>query len=472
MTTIPLWIDNAPVTSGKKFPVTLASSGKVVHEAYGATPEIAKRAVESCQKAFETWSRTTPWHRRELLFKAAALIRERKTEIIKIIQEETPASDFFASVFGCDMTAMFCEELGSQVTSNTHGMIPHTLGEDTMALVIKEPQGVQLGIAPWNASFLLAARAVLTPIAVGNTAVLKASELSPKIHNYLALILKEAGFPAGVLNVMQHSREDGPAILDVLIKHPAVRKVNFTGSTAVGRIIATKAAEVGKPTLMELGGKAPQIVMEDADLDKAAQAATMGALVHHGQICMATERVIVHESVADAFVAKMVESARSFPAGHAVTEAGAKKTQALVQDAVDKGATLALGPLERDGAALKPTIITGLTPKMEFYKIESFGPTAGVLTYKTIDEAVELANDTEYGLSASVFSRNIPKAIAVAKRIQSGAVHINSMTVHDEPGLPHGGMKASGYGRFGSSFGIQEFLEVKTITITDDEFKN
>ncbi len=177
-------------------------------------------------------------------------------------------------------TIELLEELAAQVTFATNGIIPHTRDADSMALVIKEPYGVQLGIAPWNASLFLAARAVFTPIACGNTAILKASELSPGVHHFIGQLLKDAGFPPGVLNIVQHRREDASIVLEALISHPAIRKVNFTGSTAVGKIIGGMAASHCKPTLMELGGKAPQIVFEDADLDKAAQAAVIAAYAH------------------------------------------------------------------------------------------------------------------------------------------------------------------------------------------------
>lgn len=172
------------------------------------------------------------------------------------------------------------EELAAQITHATNGILPHTRDGSMMAMVIKEPYGVQLGVAPWNASLFLALRSVITPIACGNTAVLKASELSPGVHHFIGQLLKEAGFPPGVLNIVQHRREDAPQILEALISHPAVRKVNFTGSTAVGKLIAAKAAQYAKPCMLELGGKAPMVVFEDADVEKAAQAAIAGAFSH------------------------------------------------------------------------------------------------------------------------------------------------------------------------------------------------
>jgi acyl-CoA reductase-like NAD-dependent aldehyde dehydrogenase len=172
------------------------------------------------------------------------------------------------------------EELAGQITNMMTGSLPHCRDSNTMAFVVKQPYGVQLGIAPWNASLFLALRSVITPIACGNTAILKASELSPGVHHFLGRLLKKAGFPPGVLNIIQHRREDAAQIFETLISHPAVRKVNFTGSTAVGKVIAAKAAQYAKPCILELGGKAPLIVFEDADLEEAAKAAVMGAFVH------------------------------------------------------------------------------------------------------------------------------------------------------------------------------------------------
>ena len=197
-----------------------------------------------------------------------------------ILQLETPIPTLMVEMVNIDNSIALMEELAGTISLATSGVIPHTRGENTIALVVKEPYGVHLGIAPWNASLFLAARAVLTPIACGNTAILKASEISPKIHNFIGRMLTEVGFPPGVLNVIQHRREDAPQVIEAMIAHPAVKKVNFTGSTAVGKIVAGMAARHCKPTLMELGGKAPVIVCKDADLDEAAQAAIVGAYLH------------------------------------------------------------------------------------------------------------------------------------------------------------------------------------------------
>ncbi|KAJ5626401.1 hypothetical protein N7510_002710 [Penicillium lagena] len=452
-----LWIDNEDVRSAIEFPVINGQSGKTVHTANGATPELAIAAVESAQRAFGPWSKTSPWERRKLLQSAARILHNRRQEISELIKLETPAPDFMVEEININNGIALFEELAAQVTNMTNGMLPHCCESSRMAFVVKQPYGVQLGIAPWNASLFLALRSVITPISCGNTAILKASELSPGVHHFIGRLLKEAGFPRG------------SQIAEALISHPAVRKVNFTGSTAVGKIIAAKAAEYAKPCILELGGKAPLIVFDDADLTQAAKAAVMGAFVHHGQICMGTDTVLVHKSVAEELIARLSVEAPRIPRSWAVSDQQAIKTEALVEDAINKGGRLAYGKLERNGSSLHPTILTGVKPSMRLYWEESFGPTLAVLAFETEDEAVALANGHEYGLSASVFTKNVARGIRIARRIDSGSVHVNSMTVHDEVQLPHGGTKSSGWGRFGVPWAFDEFLQIKTITITDSD---
>ncbi|KAJ5811772.1 hypothetical protein N7474_008073 [Penicillium riverlandense] len=442
----PLWIDNEDVSSAIEFPVINGQSGKTVHTANGATPELAVAAVESAQRAFGTWSKTSPWERRKLLQSAARILHNRRQEISELIKLETPAPDFMVEEININNGIALFEELAAQITNMTNGMLPHCRESNRMAFVVKQPYGVQLGIAPWNASLFLALRSVITPISCGNTAILKASELSPG-----------------------HRKEDAAQIVETLISHPAVRKVNFTGSTAVGKIIAAKAADYAKPCILELGGKAPLIVFEDADLTEAAKAAVMGAFGHHGQICMGTDTVLVHKSVAETLISRLSAEAPQIPRSWAVSDQQAIKTEALVEDAINKGARLAFGKLERNGSSLHPTILTGVKPSMRLYSEESFGPTLAVLAFESEDEGVALANGHEYGLSASVFTKNVARGIRIARRIDSGSVHINSMTVHDEVQLPHGGTRSSGWGRFGVPWAFDEFLQIKTITLTDSD---
>ncbi|OAG45499.1 hypothetical protein AYO21_00135 [Fonsecaea monophora] len=472
MDNVPLWIDNKPVQSGTTFSVINSTSQKTVWTASSASVELAQAAVESASKAFQPWAHTHPTERRRIFFKAAELFRSRRDEIIDIMVQETNCSRQWAAGINMHMGVEFLEELASLATSSCTALNPASSQLTTkgrLALVFKVPYGVVLGIAPWNAPFILAIRAVATPIICGNTAVLKASELSPKTHNIIGQVFRDAGLPPGVLNIVQHCREDAAEVINAMIAHPAVRKINFTGSTAVGRIIAQQAGRYLKPVLLELGGKASCIVLEDADLIKAAKAVVMGGFLHHGQICMATERVIVMRRVSEEFLKILRTEAEAFVAGNAVSTDGAKRTESLVEAAVEQGAHLEFGHAARLNASLRPTILSGVTKDMALFYTESFGPTISLTIVDTVDEAVSLANDSEYGLSASIFSQNIPKALRCAKRIETGACHINAMTIHDEPFLPHGGAKESGFGRFGGQWGMDEFLQVRTITILDEE---
>jgi acyl-CoA reductase-like NAD-dependent aldehyde dehydrogenase len=345
-------------------------------------------------------------------------------------------------------------------------------------MAIRTPAGVVLGIAPWNAPVILGVRSIATPLAVGNTVVMKASEICPGVQALIGECLMEAGVPEGAVNVITHAPADAPKIVEALIAHPAVRRVNFTGSTRVGKIIGELSARYLKPAVLELGGKAPMLVLDDANLDEAVNGAAFGAFMHQGQICMSTERVVVDERVADSFVAKFAAKASSLPAGDPrggnvvlgslVSVEAAEKVERLVKDAVDKGAKLVAGG-KREGSIMEATVLDHVKPHMDIYYEESFGPVASVIRAKGDDALVEIANDTEYGLSAAVYSQDINRAVSVAQRIQSGICHINGSTVADEPQIPFGGVKASGYGRFGGPWGIAEFTDTKWLTIESEQ---
>ncbi|KAJ9615425.1 hypothetical protein H2200_001500 [Cladophialophora chaetospira] len=465
---VPLWIDNEAVHSANKFEVKNSSTQEVQWTASGADVDLAKRAVGSASRAFVPWSRTHPTQRRRIFLKAAELFRSRRAELVDVMVRETNCTRQWADEVNMTIGINFLDELASLATWCSTGSLPTTESADRLAMVFKQPYGVILGIAPWNSAFILAIRAVATPILCGNTAILKASELSPKTHHLIAQIFRDAGLPPGVLNVVQHSREDAAEVINTMIGHPAVRKINFTGSTAVGRIIAREAGQHLKPVLLELGGKSSCVVLDDADLTKAARAVASGAFINHGQVCMGTERVMVQRSVAQDFRAALRKEAQKVSQGNAVTVTGAQRSQSLVAKALEQGAQLEYGQSSLKGAAQEPTVISGVTEDMEIFYAESFGPTVTLTEVDTAEEAVALANDTDYGLSASIFSKDISRAIRYAKQIETGACHINAGTVHDEPTLPHGGNNSSGYGRFGAQWGMDEFLQIKTITVLDD----
>lgn len=308
---------------------------------------------------------------------------------------------------------------------------------------------------------------------VGNTIVAKASERAPGCMWLLADIFHSVGLPPGVLNVITHTPEQGSIITPILVKHPSVKKVNFTGSTAIGSLIAKMAGETLKPCVMELGGKAPAIVCEDADIANTALQCTLGSFMYAGQICMATERILVNKKVAPQFreaLKATIEQVFADKSGMAmINKLGPEKNKKLVEDALAKGAKTIYGDVEACSrpTAVRPIVLEGLTTDMDLYYTESFGPSVAIFEVENDEEAIKIANDTEYGLASAVFTEDLRRGLKIAKRIETGAVHINSMSIHDEPVLPHGGAKRSGYGRFNGIEGLKEWVRWKTITWKD-----
>ena len=344
----------------------------------------------------------------------------------------------------------------------------------SIAMAYRQPAGVVFGIAPWNAPIILGVRALALPLACGNTVILKASEICPATHVMIGEILQSAGLGEGVVNVLTSDIADAEAVSEAVIGAPPVRRINFTGSTRVGRILALIAAKHLKPILLELGGKAPLVVLADADLDAAVDAVVFGGFANQGQICMSTERVIVERGVADAFAAKLAKRVAALPVGNpnegdfvlgsVVGPATVSRVQRLMTEAESLGAKRLTGG-GATGTIMPGIVVDFVTPEMALFREESFGPQVSITRVDSVDEAVRLANDTEYGLSAAVFTRDLARGIEVARRIDSGICHINGPTVHDEAQMPFGGVKASGYGRFGGKAGIEAFTELRWITV-------
>jgi vanillin dehydrogenase len=364
-------------------------------------------------------------------------------------------------------------EAAAMTTHITGEVIPSD--EGVLALAVRQPAGVVLGIAPWNGPVILGVRAIAMALACGNTVILKASELCPATHRLIGEVMLEAGLAPGVVNVVTNAPADAAKIVDALISHPAVRRVNFTGSTRVGRIIGETAARHLKPALLELGGKAPFLVLDDADLDEAVKAAAFGGFINQGQVCVSTELIVVDAAIADAFVAKLKQKAMTmtagdprlgeFALGSIVSREAAERIASQVKDALAKGATLVAGG-RTDGTIMEATVLDHVTPAMRIYGEETFGPVVCVVRAHGVDEAVRIANDTEYGLSSAIHGRDVTRALAVAKRIESGMCHINGPTAQDEPQMPFGGVKGSGYGHFGGKASVAEFTELRWITIS------
>jgi acyl-CoA reductase-like NAD-dependent aldehyde dehydrogenase len=475
METITLLIAgrDVPASGSATFNRLNPISGDVATRAAAASVADARAAADAAAAAFPKWSAIGPSERRAKLNKAADLLESRAAQFASILTTETGATGGWGH-FNVHLAANMLREAASMTTQISGEVVPSDV-PGSLAMALRQPVGVVLGIAPWNAPIILGVRAVALPLACGNTVILKASEVCPATHRLIGAVLNEAGLGEGVVNVITHDPKDAEAIADALIAHPAVKRVNFTGSTRVGRIIAMLGARHLKPVLLELGGKAPLIVLEDADLDAAVDATVFGAFANSGQICMSTERVIVDEKVADQFGAKLAKRVAGLPVGDprkgdfvlgsVVGRPTVERVQQLVRDAVGKGAKVLCGGESADGTIMKGIVVDKVTPDMSLFREESFGPQVSITRVKSAEEAVRVANDTEYGLSAALFSRDIAKAIELAKRIESGICHINGPTVHDEAQMPFGGVKASGYGRFGGKAGINEFTELRWITI-------
>ncbi len=478
MTDVKLLIagQDADATGGAVFERRNPLSGEVATRAAAASPKDAVRAADAAAAAFPAWAALGPNARRKLLQNAAARLRARSADFAQRCSAET-GSTLGWGHFNVHFAAMLLEEAAAITTQVTGEVIPSDHA-GTLAMAVRQPAGVVLGMAPWNAPVILGVRSIAMPLACGNTVILKASEICPATHRLIGDIFTEAEFPPGVVNVVTHSAEAAPAIAEALIGHKRVRRVNFTGSTRVGRLVAEMAARNLKPVLLELGGKAPLVVLDDADLDEAAAAAAnFGAFMHQGQICMATERVIVDDTVGDDFVGRFAQKAKGltlgdpskgqFALGGLVDASSVARVNALIADAEDKGATVVIGGKTNE-MLFPPTIVDHVTRDMRIYSEESFGPVVAVIRAKSPDDAVALANDSDYGLSAAVFGRDVGRALGVARRIDSGICHINSATVQDEGQMPFGGVKNSGYGRFGGHAAIHEFTELRWITVATE----
>ncbi|MEH6502878.1 MAG: aldehyde dehydrogenase [Cycloclasticus sp.] len=472
-----LIINNETVdaSSGATFERINSLTGKVVSQGAAATIEDANRAADSAAIAFKTWSETGPTERRLLLLKAADILESKTGDFIQAMAAEVGASPLWAGFNVMMAAGLFREAAG--LTTQIQGETIPTDKPDTLSMTFRQPVGVILSMAPWNGPVALAARAIAYPIACGNTVVFRASEVSPKTHMLVVEAFLEAGIPPGVLNVITHASEDAPKITEALIAHPAIRRINFTGSTRVGSIIAQQAGKYLKRCLLELGGKSPLVILDDANIDEAVRAAIFGCFLYQGQICMTTGRIIVDEKVADEFVEKFTAAAKQLtqgdPAvagneqcviGPLVEASSGDRLNGIVKEAVEKGATLVTGGTA-DGASMPATILDKVTSEMRAYHEESFGPVISVIRVKDDEQALFVANDTEYGLSASVFSRDFPRAMKMAKHIESGICHINSATVNGEAQAPYGGTKSTGYGRFDGRAVIDEFTELRWVTI-------
>jgi len=447
--------------------------GSVATRAPAASTADAEAAVDAAAEAFKTWSQTGPGERRALLLKAADALEALTPRFIEAVAAETGATGPWAG-FNVMLAAGMLREAAALTTQISGEVIPSDV-PGSLAMGLRQPAGVVLGIAPWNAPVILGVRAVATPLACGNTVVLKGSENCPRTHQLIAQAFVDAGFPPGVVNYVTNAPADAGAVVEAMVAHRAVRRVNFTGSTRVGKLIALTCAKYLKPVVLELGGKAPLLVLDDADLDDAVNATAFGAFANSGQICMSTERIVVDGQIADDFVARLAKKARGLPLGDprkpepvvlgsVVGMGTVEHCNALIDDALAKGAKLVCGG-KADSTLMPATLLDRVTREMRIYHEETFGPVKAIVRVDGVEAAVACANDNDYGLSAAVFGRDIARALNVARRIESGICHVNGPTVHDEAQMPFGGVKGSGLGRFGGKAGVAEFTELRWVTV-------
>ncbi|PYH97831.1 aldehyde dehydrogenase family protein [Aspergillus ellipticus CBS 707.79] len=474
---IPLIINGKEEHASSTFDVISPYTNQVCWTTASASPQDAVRAVEAADAAFPSWSQTKPTVRRDILLKAADILESRLEQNAEYMRTEMGADVGASQYFIVPLGIRMLRDIAGRITSIC-GSIPVVEEEGQSAMIYKEPMGVVLGLVPWNAPYVFGVRSAACALAAGNTTILKSSELSPCSYWALARAFEDAGLPAGCLNLVSCRPQDAPEVVNAMIEHPAVRKINFTGSTAVGRKIARACGQNLKPCLMELGGKNSSIVCADANIETAVKGVLAGAYLNSGQICMATDRILVHSTIAPVFIDALKRALSSnidpsSPPPTLVNMASKTRVSNLVKDALAAGAHLIHGSVDQDstqtdkGVRLAPVLLGGVNEKMNVWQEEAFASLAACMIVDSDEEAIRIANGSDYGLSASVFTEDLRKGLAMARRIQSGAVHINSMTIHDEPVLPHGGVKSSGWGRFNASQGLNEFLVTKSVTWMD-----
>ncbi len=472
-----LFINGSPVVSpaGATYDRRDPVSDRVVTRAVAGDEDDARWAADAAASAFGSWAATDPQDRAAILLAADRMMEARTDEVVDIAAGELGSTEDWTR-FNVDIArqilrqaATLCDAIGEEAVPGSPPGRGYRLA--------RRPAGVVLGIAPWNAAVTLATRAVAAPLACGNTVVLKGSELCPKTHEWVVRCLCDAGLPLGALNYVINAPERAGSVVSSLIAHSAVRRVTFTGSTRVGRDIAVEAARHLKPCLLELSGKGTMIVLEGADLALAAEAAAHGAFFNQGQICMSTERIVVEDSVAHDFVDRLATAARALrfdaetgrsPLGALISAQAPLRIRGLIEDAVANGATLLTGGEVR-GNLIQPAVLDHVAPGMRIYAEEAFGPVAAVVRVGDAEEALSVANDTDFGLVASVFDRDGARALSLARALDCGIVHVNGSTVYDDPAMPFGGLKASGYGRFGGRAAIEEFTEIQWITVREDD---
>jgi succinate-semialdehyde dehydrogenase/glutarate-semialdehyde dehydrogenase len=460
--------------SGAVFAVHDPASGETLVEVADMGVAETRRAIDAAAGALPGWRGRTAKERAAVLRRWYDLIMAHADDLALLMTREQgkPLAEARGEVvYGASFVEWFAEE-GKRV----YGDVIPTVANDRRLLAIRQPIGVCAAITPWNFPVAMITRKVAPALAAGCTVVCKPAEATPLSALALAELSRQAGMPEGVFNVVVASGPQAPAIGLELCTHPVVRKVSFTGSTEVGRILLRQSADTVKKLSLELGGNAPFIVFDDADLDAAVEGALASKYRNAGQTCVCANRLYVQSGVYDAFAARLAEKVAQFTVG-AGTEPGVQigplieaaavdKVQAHIADAVAKGARVLAGgkPHARGGLFFEPTILVGVTPAMRVAREETFGPVAPLFRFDTEAQAIEMANDTEFGLAAYFYSRDVGRVFRVAEAIEAGMVCVNSGILSNEV-APFGGVKQSGLGREGSKYGIDEYVEIKYLCL-------
>ncbi|WP_261801605.1 aldehyde dehydrogenase family protein [Streptomyces sp. ISID311] len=459
--------------SGATYPDCDPWTGSVLATVAAGDAEDTVRAVDAAQAAFASWADALPAQRQQVMLRASEVLDRRREEVLGLLASETGCGRHYGTV-----QVDFSIALLRQAAGLPYAAVGQVLPSDipgTQALAVRQPVGVVAAIAPWNASLVLSGRGVVGPLALGNTVVLKPSEESPLTGGTLwAEIFAEAGLPPGVLNVVTHAPGGAGGIADALISHPAVRRINFTGSTPTGRRLAETAGRHLKRIVLQLSGQNPLIVLADADLSYAVDAAVYGAFVQQGQVCMCARRIYVERPIAEEFTRRFTEKASTLPIGDprdprtvigpAINKWSLSLLDRRVEEAVSMGARVLTG-----GAAQPPcypaTVLTDVPDEAELAFDETFGPVVILEIVDSAEEAVERANASRYGLTSGILTRNTHRGLDIARRLETGIVHVNDQPINDEPSMPFGGTKESGWGRFGTGFAVEEFTDLRWITL-------
>lgn len=431
-----------------------------------------RAAIAAAQAAFPAWSNLMFQERAHFMLKIADVWERRAPDFVAAAQAEG-GGWFGKGMFEAGYVAEVFRAAAGVLYGSIGEVLPSEHGKFSTA--VRYPMGVISVISPWNMPGILTARGFAFPMAAGNTIVLKPSEDTPYAGGlFFAEVLEEAGIPKGVFNVITCSRERVQEMGDEMIENPLVKGISFTGSTPVGRQIAAKAGAHLKKCCVELGGKDSLIVLEDADMERATSAASFGSFMHQGQICMSVEKVLVQESIYADFLRQFVARASRLKTGDTkdkanvigplINERQVVRVKHQIEDALAKGAKAVLGGRVWD-RYVEPTILTNVTPDMAVWRDETFGPVAVVVPFKTDAEAIALNNDTEYGLSAGIITRNEERALRMARQLETGMCHVNCSSINDEPHVPFGGSKASGLGRHGGKWSLETFTETRWITL-------